>query len=42
MAIRAADPGSPAPEIPTLTWQPGGDADGLAAQLLSRRSWRIH
>ena len=37
-AIRAADPGSAAPESLTLTWLPGGDAANLALQLQSRRA----
>ncbi len=36
-AIRAADPGSTAPETLTLTWQPGGDQENLMAQLHDRR-----
>ena len=37
-AIRAADPGSATPETLSLTWQPGGDAASLAAQLHHRRA----
>jgi DNA replication and repair protein RecF len=37
-AIRAADPGSPVPEVLTLTWHPGGDPENLTTQLLEHRA----
>ena len=37
-AIRAADPSYTSPEALSLTWQPGGDAGSLAAQLYDRRA----